>query len=215
MNLFDPAFAPFTIALLVMLFMAILEVGSLAFGASLSGMLDDAFDGPDTDMPDANPGLLDSFFGWLGVGRVPAMILLAALLLCFGVIGMTLQHLWHGVFNAYLPSLFVAVIAAPLALFPTRWIGRLVQRFLPKEESDAVSTETFIGKVAIILRGEAASGRPAEAKLKDQHGSSHYLLVEPDDADARFAAGAEVLIVAKTGAVFRAIINPSAALTAG
>ena len=89
MNLFDPAFAPFTIALLVMLFMAILEVGSLAFGASLSGMLDDVFDGPDADMPDASPGLLDSFFGWLGVGRVPAMILLAALLLCFGVIGIT------------------------------------------------------------------------------------------------------------------------------
>ena len=210
MNLFDPAFAPFTIALLVMLFMALVEVASLAFGASLSGMLDDAFEGPDAGMPDANPGLLDSF-----VGRVPAMILLAALLLCFGVIGMTLQHLWHGAFNAYLPSLLVAFVAAPLSLFPTRWIGRFVQRFLPKEESDAVSTDTFIGKVAIILRGEASSGRPAEAKLKDQHGSSHYLLVEPDDADARFAAGAEVLIVAKAGAVFRAIVNPSAALTAG
>lgn len=214
MNLFDPAFAPFAIALLVMLFMAILEVASLAFGASLSGMLDDALDGPDADMPEASPGLLDSFFGWLGVGRVPAMILLAAILLCFGVIGMTMQHLWHGVFNAYLPSLLVAVLAAPLCLFPTRWIGRLLQRFLPKEESDAVSTESFIGKVAIILRGEAASGRPAEAKLKDQHGSSHYLLVEPDDGDTRFAAGAEVLIVAKAGAVFRAIVNPSAALTA-
>ena len=100
MNLFDPALAPFTIALLVMVLIAVLEVVSLAFGASVSGMLDDAFDGPDA--PDAHPGLLDSFFGWLGVGRVPAMILLAALLLCFGVIGITAQQVWHGVFGAFL-----------------------------------------------------------------------------------------------------------------
>jgi hypothetical protein len=213
MNLFDPAFAPFTIALLVMVFMAILEAASLVFGASVSGMLDDPFDGPDA--PDAQPGLLDSFFGWLGVGRVPAMVLLAALLLCFGVIGIMLQHLWHSLFGVYLPALLVALVTAPLSLFPTRWIGRLIQRFLPKEESEAVSTESFIGKVAIILRGEASAGRPAEAKLKDQHGSSHYLLVEPDDADARLVAGAEVLIVAKAGAVFKAIHNPSAALSAG
>ena len=213
MNLFDPAFAPFTIALLLMVLMAVLEAGSLAFGASVSGLLDDAFDGP--DVPDAHPGLLDSFFGWLGFGRVPAMVLLAALLLCFGVIGITLQHLWHSMFGAYLLSFLLAPVAAVASLFPTRWIARLIQRFLPKEESDAVSTESFVGKIAIILRGEAEPGRPAEAKLKDQHGASHYLLVEPDEADARFLAGAEVLIVAKTGAVFKAIMNPSAALTSG
>lgn len=216
MFLLDPAFAPFTIALLVMALIAVVELASLAFGASVSGMIDNAL--PDTEIagPElSHVGVLDSFFGWLGVGRVPALILLAALLASFGLTGILLQSLWRAISGAYLPALLPAIAAAPLSLFPTRWIGRVVGRLFPKEESEAVSKDTFIGRVAIILRGEAAAGRPAEAKLKDQHGATHYLLVEPDDGDARFLAGNEVLIVARAGVVFKAIANPSAALTAG
>ena len=215
MFLFDPAFAPFTIALMIMALIAVMELVSLLFGASVSEMVDNAL--PDTDLsaPElSQPSMFDSFFGWLGLGRVPALILIAAMLLSFGVIGILLQSLWHAIFGFHLPALVPALAAAPLALFPTRWIGRVIGRLLPKEESEAVSKESFIGKVAVILRGEASSGRPAEAKLKDPHGATHYLLVEPDTDDARFAAGAEVLIVARNGAVFRAIRNPSNALTA-
>lgn len=215
MFLFDPAFAPFTIALMIMALIAVMELVSLLFGASVSEMVDNAL--PDTDIegPElSHPGMFDSFFGWLGLGRVPALILVAALLLSFGVIGILLQSLWQAIFGAYLPALIPALVAAPLSLFPTRWIGRVLARLLPKEHSEAVSKDTFIGKVAIILRGEASAGRPAEAKLRDPHGATHYLLVEPDEGSAIFAAGTEVLIVGRAGAVFRAIANPSAALTA-
>jgi len=215
MFLSDPAFAPFTIALMIMTLIVLTELVSLLFGAPISEMVDDAL--PDTDIaaPElSQPGLFDSFFGWLGLGRVPALILIAALLLSFGVIGVVLQSLWHAVFGVHLPALIAALATAPLSLFPTRWIGRAIARVLPKEESQAVSKDTFIGRVAVILRGEASPGRPAEAKLKDPHGASHYLLVEPDEGGAIFAAGTEVLIVARAGAVFRAIANPSAALTA-
>lgn len=215
MFLFEAAFAPFTIALMIMALIVLMELVSLLFGASVSEIVDNAL--PDTDIaaPElSQPGLFDSFFGWLGLGRVPALILIAALLLSFGVIGILLQSFWRAIFGFHLPALVPALAAVPLSLFPTRWIGRVVARLLPREDSEAVSRDTFVGKVAIILRGEASAGRPAEAKLKDPHGATHYLLVEPDEGDAAFAAGTEVLIVGRAGAVFRAIANPSAALTA-
>jgi hypothetical protein len=222
MLLFDPALAPFTIALLVMALIAMLELVSLMFGASASGMVDNLLPDGDAEIavPDAasglsQPGALESFFGWLGLGRVPALILLAALLASFGIIGLVLQSGWRGVFGSYLPAIIPTLVAAPLALFPTRWIGRVLQRLLPKEESQAVSSDSFVGRVAVVVRGEASTGRPAEAKLKDPHGATHYLLVEPDDGGERFAAGSEVLIVARAGAVFKAIANPSTALTLG
>lgn len=216
MNLFDPALAPFTIALLVMAFIAVLELASLAFGASASGVVDNLLPDSDADLagPEiSQPGILDSFLGWLGLGRVPALILLAALLASFGIAGLILQSSWRGLFGGYLPALLPALAAVPLSLFPTRWTGRLLARVLPREESEAISADSFIGKVAVIFRGEATSGRPAEAKLKDPHGATHYLLVEPDVGGERFAAGAEVLIVARDGAVFKAIVNPSVALS--
>jgi hypothetical protein len=222
MQLLDPAFAPFTIALILVALIALLEAVSLTFGAPASAVLDDLLPDADadidlsTDTPDAAaPGVFDSFLGWLGAGRVPMLILLAAFLLSYGVIGVIAQSLIHGVFGAYVPALIAGLVAFPLALFPTRWLGRAIARLFPKEESEAVSRGSFIGKIAIILRGEAMAGRPAEAKLKDTHGATHYLLVEPDEENERFVAGNEVLIVGKAGAVFRAIPNPSPALIAG
>jgi hypothetical protein len=86
---------------------------------------------------------------------------------------------------------------------------------MKQEESDAVSRDTFIGKVAVVVRGEARKGFPAEAKLRDLTGATHYVLVEPDEENAVLSAGSEVLLVEQAGAVFRAIINPSRALSAG
>jgi hypothetical protein len=86
---------------------------------------------------------------------------------------------------------------------------------MKQEESDAVSTQSFVGKIAVVMRGEARKGFPAEAKLRDLQGATHYVLVEPDEENAVFPAGSEVLLTEQAGAVFRAIINPSRALSAG
>jgi hypothetical protein len=86
---------------------------------------------------------------------------------------------------------------------------------MPKEETDAVSEETFVGKVATIIRGTAKRGFPAEAKLKDLSGQTHYILVEPDAEGDEFTQGAEVIVVQKTGAVCRVIANEHPSLKAG
>jgi hypothetical protein len=62
--------------------------------------------------------------------------------------------------------------------------------------------------VGVIVSGGAGRGLAAQAKVKDSHGRSHYLMVEPDIDDEVFNEGAQVLIVRKAGAFYRCIANP-------
>ena len=215
MNLFDPGLAPFTIALMVMGLILLFELAGAIFGASASELLDKAIPDLDSHGPDADPGVLSSLLSWLYVGRAPLLILLAAFLTGFGVTGLVLQAAVKAVSGFHLWS-WLAAIPAVIAAAPfTRIVGIFFARVLRQEESDAVSSDTFVGKVAVVVRGEARSGFPAEAKLSDLTGTVHYVLVEPDEADAVFPRGSEVLLVKRAGAVFRAIMNPSRALSAG
>ena len=60
--------------------------------------------------------------------------------------------------------------------------------------------------------GEARAGKPAQGKLKDHNGLSHYLLIEPDQADVVFRQGDQVLLVSQQGSIFKAIEVTSDAL---
>ncbi|MEL6964311.1 MAG: OB-fold-containig protein, partial [Pseudomonadota bacterium] len=71
---------------------------------------------------------------------------------------------------------------------------------------------SFVGRVATITLGSARLGQPAQAKLQDQHGQTHYVMVEPDRQDITFEQGSRVLLVARARGVFRAIKNKNNAL---
>lgn len=238
MELFHPALAPFTIALLVMAFIALLEVVGLLFGVAVSNLVDSALpemdfeadleveaelsgtgapldvDGPSAPNA-ASPGPFSQLLSWLCVGKVPILILLAAFLMGFGLTGLIVQTTLDGAFGFYLPSLIVATGALFVALPVTRHLGLAVSRAMPKEETDAVSLDTFVGRIAIIVRGDAKIDLPAEAKLKDSAGTTQYVLVAPDEADRVLPQGSEILLVQREGAVFRAILNTNAALSGG
>jgi hypothetical protein len=228
---FDPALAPFTIALLVMALIALLEVAGTLMGAQPSSVVDSMLPDLDADGDLPNPlhveapphdadaahgaGALSQLLSWLCVGRVPLLILIVAFLTGFGVVGFVLQGFLKGVFGFYAPSIVMVAPAFFAALPLTRAIGMTLAKVMPKEESDAVSEETFVGKVATIIRGTAKRGFPAEAKLKDLSGQTHYILVEPDAEGDEFTQGAEVIVVQKTGAVCRVIANEHPSLKAG
>jgi len=238
MELFHPALIPFTAALIVLGLIATLELVGLLFGVAFSGLVDSALpdieldadadfemdaefggdggplhvDGPDMpDMPSAGP--LSQFLSWLCVGKVPVLILLAAFLLGFGLMGLTIQETAQGVFGFYLWPILVAVPAFMVALPTTRYLGLSIAKIMPKEETDAVSRKAFIGAVATIIRGEAELGKPAEAKLRDVNGTTHYILVEPDQTGLKFEQGNEVLLVRKSGSIFQAVINTNPVLS--
>ncbi|MEL6413768.1 MAG: YqiJ family protein [Pseudomonadota bacterium] len=237
MELFHPSLLPFTAALIVLGLIATLELVGLLFGVAFSGLVDSALpdieldadadfevdaalggdggplhvDGPDMpDIPTAGP--LSQFLSWLCVGKVPVLILLAAFLLGFGLSGLIVQEVSQGLLGIYIWPMLVAIPALMIALPTTRYLGLGIAKIMPKEETDAVSRSAFIGAVATIIRGEAEQGKPAEAKLRDVHGTTHYILVEPDQTGLKFAKGNEVLLVKKSGSIFQAVINTNPVL---
>jgi len=60
--------------------------------------------------------------------------------------------------------------------------------------------------------GVAAAGSPAQARLRDEHGQRHYVMVEPANAGDRFPEGETVIIVRRDGATFYAVRNDEPAL---
>ena len=209
---------PFTLALAVMIGIALLEGITSLFGAALSSLLDTLIPDFDVDMDAGGPEVqtptpLSRLLGWLRIGRVPILMLLVIFLTGFGLIGLAMQSVLIGAIGLLLPGWLAAIPAFFLALPVVRLLGGLLERFMPQDETDAVSRESFIGRIATLTLGSARQGNAAQAKVKDEHGYTHYIMVEPDTGQEELQQGEEVLLVRKQGAVFQAIKNTNAALS--
>ncbi|MES2494839.1 MAG: YqiJ family protein [Pseudomonadota bacterium] len=180
----------FVIALGTMVLIGLVEAVGLGSGAL----------GHDIDV-DAD----GEWLGWLGFGQLPLLMLLVVFLACFGVIGLIAQQLALSNLGALLPA-WIAIPAAAVAALPTTGItARLVGRIMPQDETTAIGIDQLIGLHAEILVGTAAPGSPAKARVRDFHGQTHYVMVEPDTPDTQFAEGTEILLVRRENHVFRAI----------
>lgn len=208
---------PFTVSLTIMLMIAVLEGTTTMIGMGVSHMVETFmpdFDlDADIDSPDGtSPGVLTKTFGWLRIGQVPFLIILVAFLTIFGLTGLILQSVILEFIGILLPGLAASGAALAVTLPMVRMVTGMIARIMPKDETEAVSEKSFIGRVAVITLGRATQGKPAQAKLRDQFGTTHYIMVEPDLADESFQQGDPVLIVRQTGAGFTAIRNPVSAL---
>jgi hypothetical protein len=152
---------------------------------------------------------------WLNLGRLPLLMLIVVFLFSFGIVGLIGQQLFAAIVGQPAPWLIAVPVALSAALPVTRVFGKGVSRILPKDETEAVSRDSLIGRVAVIVTGQARPGSAAQARVRDQHGQSHYVMVEPDDADDAFDQGTGVLLVRHVGATYFAIYNPSASLLDG
>ena len=195
---------PFFAALLLMLLIGLVEAIGLGGGAVLGDGIDADVDG---DL-DGHPSLLN----WLNVGKLPLLMLIVVFLFSFGLTGLILQQVIAGIFGKPGPWWLAAPLAAAAALPFTRLFGRVVSRILPSDETTAVSRESLVGRWATIVTGKAQIGSAAQARVRDVHGQTHYVMIEPDDAGEVFEEGSQVIIVRHAGARFFAIQNTSASL---
>lgn len=180
-----------------------LEVITALFGGNPADALIPDF-GLHLDMPDADVGGMEHLLGWLHVGRVPIVILLAVLLCAIGGGGLAIQSLWFGFFNGFLTAWVVVPATIFLGLFATHWVGGVLEKILPHDETSAVARSGFIGHLATITEGTARPGLPAEARLVDAHGTVHHMLVEPL-GEGEFQPGTEVLLMEMREATFLAL----------
>lgn len=207
---------PFAVALLVMLGIGLLEGIGMLLGGGLSGLVDGALPDLDADLDvDVDAGLdgaaggslLAGALSWLHVGKVPFLILFLFFLMSFGLAGLFLQYIALQGLGSMLPAWVAALAVLPLTLPGVRVFGGLFARVFPKDETTAVPRSSFIGSVAVVVIGTARRGAPAQAKLRDPHGQTHYVMIEPDGDDEAFVSGTSVILISQHGAFFRATRN--------
>lgn len=150
---------------------------------------------------DADADLL----GWLGIGRLPLLALIALFLTCFAVIGLLGQQAAHDLLGA-MPSPWIAVpVAGAVALPATGVAAHILAPLMPRDHSTAIPLDHLVGSRARVVTGRAASGSPARARVEDHHGQAHYVMVEPDNAGQVLEEGETILLVRREEHLFRAI----------
>ncbi|WP_370243275.1 OB-fold-containig protein [Alteromonas abrolhosensis] len=189
--LLSPANFWFSISLIAVFFVFILELVSTVFGVSLLGLGDDfaELDGE---------GLLNtSFANWLNINKVPFLIYLVVLLTLFGLAGLIINGITASALGFTLPAFVSVPLAFVISLLVTARTVKIISGLLPSVESSAVNSDDFIGSVAEITIGKASRGNPAEAKFTDHYSQPHFVLVEPFEEEELFTQGERVILVKK------------------
>lgn len=136
-----------------------------------------------------------SLASWLGLGRMPALIWLAALLMGFGLSGIGLQMVLKSYLGFAAPAWMAGLPAGGFGLWFARGFGGVFARLLPQTETEALSERSLGRRRGVITQGTAAQGRPAEVRVTDGYGNAHYLRAEPFQAGEQLAQGTEVLVM--------------------
>jgi hypothetical protein len=205
----------FTASLVLMLILTVIEGASLLLGGNnLSGFLGfDASTDADAGIPLDGVESGEMLLGWLHVGRIPFLMLLILFLYAFGITGLVIQALARQLAGVFLPAGLAGCGAFVVAIPTVRWSGFLLLKVLPQDESQAVSLDSLIGRAGIVVLGAARVGAAAQARVRDEFGRFHYIMVEPDDEKMTFGVNTEILLVKRVGGMkFQAIKNPHAGL---
>lgn len=166
----------YSISLMIVFIIGALEGLLALIGFGLSNILEEVFDfDMDTDLPDTNASALTEGLSWINKGRVPVIMLGILFLGIFGGIGSALHCSFPMTMIISLPLTLV------LSVFSTRWFSSILGKIMPKDETTAVSKDSFIGRTATITLGTATKEKFAEAKLTDVFGNTHYIMIKPED----------------------------------
>lgn len=195
MSLLEPHNLPFLVAFGALAVIALLQVTGVSEAIEGAG----EFDSPDgLEMG----GLGDALTTLLGLGRVPLLIWLAALLFVFACVGVIGQSVLASVLGAPLSAGWAALAAGGAALPINSLAMRPLGALIPKDETTAIDLDDLVRRDAEILIGTARTGSPARAKVIDVHGQAHFIMVEPHDPTLAFTAGDTVLLVRREGPTF-------------
>lgn len=213
-NLLAPENGVFLVALCLFLLIFVVQLFSVLIGMEPFGFLDSLL--PDIDvnvdadlnLGDISPSFLDSVMSMLKLGRVPFVFTFILFLFLFSQVGLYLQAAALELSGSRLHWLFASagafVVTMPLLRFGNGILGKV----LPKDETAAISADTFVGRMATILIGTATHDRAAEAKLVGPDGKTHYINVVADNVGKSFTQGDHLLIVGRrTEGIFTVIEN--------
>lgn len=195
MSLLAPYNLPFLIAFGALAVIALLQITGVSEVIEGAG----EFDSPDGL---EIGGFGDALTGLLGLGRVPMLIWLAALLFVFATVGVIGQSVLASMFGAPLSAGWAALAAGGAALPLNSLAMRPLGAIMPRDETTAIDLDDLVRRDAEIQIGTARAGSPARARVIDVHGQAHFVMVEPHDQTLAFNAGDTVLLVRREGQTF-------------
>lgn len=187
--------------------LVILEVISMVLGSSLSELGNLLhIDKPEIAKPDkpefGGKDGVAGFLDWMNAGHVPFTVFFATTLMAWSILGFILQWIVFKIFGVAGPW----ALMVPMALIPTimctreltRWMAYLV----PREFTTAVFLESLEGKVGPVTI-QANPMAPGQAKVKDDHGQTHYVRIVPE-GDEELKQGDDVVLLDSTNHIFKA-----------
>lgn len=184
---------PFTVSLLVLVGLVLIEFVMLLIGTHFFGLVDDLL--PDLDYEvDGDLGFGKAMH-FVGFGRVPSLMVLMSFLASFGLSGYAIQSIAHKLAGGLFPLLMAVPAAIVVGVLLTSRITAVLARIMPKEHTTAVSETTLIGREATVAYGTATFTRPATAEVADQHGRTHHIQLKAAAEGESFEEGRKVLIV--------------------
>src|SRR5262245_27033963 len=98
-------------------------------------------DGLNFDHPD---GIVGGAFGWLHFGKVPVLIIAVIFLMTFALAGFISQFAVRSVLGFYMPVPVAIPLAAVVAVLGVRVLGGTIRKFVPQDESNAVSDASLV-----------------------------------------------------------------------
>ncbi|MDI1222930.1 MULTISPECIES: YqiJ family protein [Acinetobacter] len=199
----------FSVSLCLMFLLGLVECLLLIIGSTSQGFLDQFI--PDqlleTHHADldihTDHNLLVQLLDWLYLGRVPVLVWLIIFLTVYALFGFIVQSIFFNFTGNYFSIWLIAPASLFLSMPIVRVCAALVAKILPKDETTAIHSDELIGRTAQIILGEAKQNYPAQAKVIDQFGQTHYILVEPE-LDEIFQQGQSVILTQRTKLGFQA-----------
>lgn len=193
-DILAPENTPFMVALGLLALLALSQL------LGLGHLLGDADHDVDHDA-DVGAGMASL----LGLGRLPLVAWLSLFLALFGLGGLTLQQIMTGIFGGPLRALPAGGLTLLGALPLTGLLARPLGRIWPHDETTAVEIDSLLARRGRIVIGRSARGNAARAAVRDRHGQTHHVMVEPHLDGTSFAQGEEILLVRREGDLFYAV----------
>lgn len=182
----------FTVALCIMLGLALLEILGVLLGLSAMSWVDEL--SPFEVDIDASVGGVSS---WLCLNKLPLYVWIVLFCTLFGLSGLITNY-FSLLFTATTLPTFASQIIAVVATFvvmPT--IANPIAKILPNVQTDAVSDNSFSGCLAIVSQDNCRVERPVEARFTDAKGTEQHVLVIPSSDEQTFQRDQEVVLVDK------------------
>lgn len=150
-------------------------------------------------------GLAAGLLEYFGVAAMPLSIFVLVGTCSFFVTGYAIQMVALNLRGTFLPGWIAIFPALIVTLILCRLSGKVFARSKLKLHTTAVASSSFLYRLVVIQQGTAKQGLAAEAKVVDEHGQTHYVLVEPRDPNESFPQGSEVVLVEQVGSRFLAV----------